>query len=260
MCAASAPAPVGYGFRVPLVAAAVCPHPPLLVPQVAAGAAEELAGLRKACDAAVDGLAAAQPDRLVVVGADSHTREFRPPYRASLAPWGVALDVVPPPLAPDAPTLPLSLLIGVWLLSRRGLLDRFPLRLQAVRGDATATECAELAASVTAGPGRVALLCMGDGAARHGEKAPGYADPRAEGFDAAVARALADADAAALAAIDAKLADELMAAGRAPWQMLAAAATATATATAAAVGRCWRGELRYAAHPYGVGYFVASWD
>ena len=36
-----------------LVAAAVCPHPPLLVPGVGAGASGELDGLRVACDAAV---------------------------------------------------------------------------------------------------------------------------------------------------------------------------------------------------------------
>jgi hypothetical protein len=241
---------IGYGFRVPLVAAAVCPHPPLLVPQVASGAAEELAGVREACDTAVDALAAAQPDRLVVVGTDSNTREFRPPYRASLAPWGVALDVVAPPPGVDAPALPLSLLVGAWLLRRRGSLHRWPVRMQAVRGDATAGECARVAGELTAAPGRVAMLCMGDGAARHGEKAPGYADPRAEAFDAEVARALADGDPAALRALDAGLAGELMAAGRAAWQVLAAAAG----------DRRWRAELRYADHPYGVGYLVASWS
>jgi hypothetical protein len=47
-----------------LLAAAVCPHPPLLVPEVAAGAAHELDDLRAACRAAVASL----PGDVVVVG------------------------------------------------------------------------------------------------------------------------------------------------------------------------------------------------
>ncbi|OSC55333.1 hypothetical protein B5180_40185, partial [Streptomyces sp. BF-3] len=48
-----------------LVAAAVCPCPPLLVPEVAAGAAPELDAARDACLDAVGVLAAARPDLLV---------------------------------------------------------------------------------------------------------------------------------------------------------------------------------------------------
>src|SRR5690606_23884604 len=51
-----------------LVAAAVCPCPPLLVPEVAAGAAAELDTARAACRDALGVLAAARPDLLVVVG------------------------------------------------------------------------------------------------------------------------------------------------------------------------------------------------
>ncbi len=51
-----------------LVAAAVCPCPPLLVPEVAAGAAPELDPARAACLDAVGVLAASRPDLLVVVG------------------------------------------------------------------------------------------------------------------------------------------------------------------------------------------------
>lgn len=38
---------------MPVVCVAVCPHPPLLIPEVAAGAAPELDDLRAACDVAV---------------------------------------------------------------------------------------------------------------------------------------------------------------------------------------------------------------
>jgi hypothetical protein len=91
---------------------------------------------------------------------------------------------------------------------------------------------------------------MGDGSARRGVTAPGYADERAEPFDATVAEALAKGDSDALLALDPALATDLMVAGRAPWQVLAGAAA----------GRAWRGDLRHADAPYGVAYFVASWE
>ncbi|CAM5593828.1 Catalytic LigB subunit of aromatic ring-opening dioxygenase OS=Streptomyces gougerotii OX=53448 GN=GCM10010227_21760 PE=4 SV=1 [Streptomyces diastaticus subsp. diastaticus] len=81
-------------------------------------------------------------------------------------------------------------------------------------------------------------------------KAPGYLDERAAPFDEAVAKALGTADTTALAALDPALAEEVGAAGRAPWQVLAGAA-AEAGLT---------GELLHDEAPYGVGYFVAAWS
>ncbi len=109
---------------------------------------------------------------------------------------------------------------------------------------------AALAAECAADPEPVGLLVVGDGAATHTEKAPGYLDERAGPFDAAVAAALRDADTGALAALDAGLGTALMAVGRAPWQVLAGAAAAS--------GR-WRGELLHSSVPYGVAYHVAVW-
>jgi aromatic ring-opening dioxygenase LigB subunit len=108
---------------------------------------------------------------------------------------------------------------------------------------------ARLAAGSASAPGPVALLVVGDGANTHGEKSPGYLDRRAEPFDAAVAAALGDADPAGLLALDAGLAGELNAVGRAPWQVLAGASE----------GGRWRGELAYSGAPFGVGYHVALW-
>jgi hypothetical protein len=51
-----------------LVAAAVCPHTPLLVPALAGAAQTELYDLRSACHAAVAALRDTGPDLLVVVG------------------------------------------------------------------------------------------------------------------------------------------------------------------------------------------------
>ena len=72
---------------MPLVAAAVCPHPPLIVPRLAAGAAPELDPMRAACAAAVDALRGAGAERLVVVGGADRTGWLEPPYGGTFAPW-----------------------------------------------------------------------------------------------------------------------------------------------------------------------------
>lgn len=77
-----------------LVAAAVCPAPPLLVPEVAAGAAAELDAARTACSDALAVLAASRPDLLVVVGpADDDHRGPYPRARGSFHGFGVAARV-----------------------------------------------------------------------------------------------------------------------------------------------------------------------
>lgn len=214
-----------------LVAAAVLPHPPLLVPQLGTGADEAVEDLRARCHQAVSAVMAVDHDALYVVGADLG------PRATSFAPWGAAVAVdVPEPL-------PLPLLVGAWLTA--GIARSFV----AVATDLDAEECAQLGADLAASAARVALLVMGDGAARHTEKAPGYLDPRSVPFDAAVHDALRTGDLAALLALDADLADELLVAGRSPWQVLAGAA-----GDAPADNRD-----AHLATPYGVGYHVATW-
>lgn len=216
-----------------MLAAVVCPHPPLLVPEVAAGAAGELDDLRAACDAALRAGLATGPERVVVVGSGPATREWPADAAGALPNLG---------LPGPAGELPLSLTIGRWLLERVGWDG--PMVLQAVDATATADDCAALAAGASS-----MLLVMGDGSARRSVAAPGHFDERAEGFDAAVAAALAAADPDALLKLDVDLAVELLAAGRPAWQVLAGAAA----------GRPWGGTLHYDAAPYGVGYLVASW-
>jgi hypothetical protein len=92
---------------------------------------------------------------------------------------------------------------------------------------------------------------MGDGSACHGPKSPGYDDPRAATFDADVTAALASCDTETLLALDIGLATDLLAAGRAPWQVLAGAVDAS--------GGDWTGSVTYADAPYGVQYTVATW-
>jgi hypothetical protein len=216
---------------VALVAAAVCPHPPLIVPELASGAAAEMDDVRDRCHSVVARLAAARPDLLVVVGVDLG------PRATSFAPWGVDVPVdVPEPL-------PLPLLVGAWLT--RGHVRSFA----GLSPELDAGECAALGAELADAADRVALLVMGDGSARHSQKAPGYLDPRAASYDVEIADALGSADSAALLALDVAEADSLLVAGRAPWQVLAGAAAGTVMTA----------EQAFFTAPYGVGYHVVTW-
>ncbi|MFB7090360.1 class III extradiol dioxygenase subunit B-like domain-containing protein [Streptomyces sp. NPDC056296] len=241
-----------------LVAAAVCPCPPLLVPEVAAGAAPELDAARAACTDALGVLAAARPDRLVVVGpADGTGPEVYPQgTRGSFRGFGVDLDVRLGPHHRTEPEpegagreLPYGLAVGAWLLGRTGWADA-PVEGIGVGKALPADRCAALGRDVAARAGRIALLVLGDASACRTLKAPGYLDERAAPFDAAVGRALGAADVAALAALDVALARELKVSGRAPWQVLAGAAEDSALA----------GALLYEDAPYGVGYVAATWS
>jgi hypothetical protein len=233
---------------VPLVAAAVCPHPPLIVPAIASGAAAELDDLRTACDRALDVLWRSAARRVVVVGGQDRTRRHDYPFAGSFAPWGVPIDVR---LGSGVPvtTLPLSLLVGAWLIGRGPPAESTAWDMWGIGRAAAPADCARLLAGDPFPETPWALLVMGDGSACHGPKAPGYADPRANPYDRGVAAALAGADVEALLALDPALSAELLVAGRAPWQVLAGAAS----------GRRWQGSLLYDAAPYGVGYFVATW-
>ncbi|MFG3660366.1 class III extradiol dioxygenase subunit B-like domain-containing protein [Streptomyces sp. NPDC047706] len=256
-----------------LVAAAVCPCPPLLVPEVAAGAAPELDAARAACTDALGVLSAARPDRLIVVGPtrEGETGAYPQGTRGSFRGFGVdvgvrlggetaaevteAAEVRGPAVASgtsDADVraaLPPSLAVAAWLLERTGWAGA-PIEGLAVGEPLAPERCTELGRDIAARAERVALLVMGDASACRSLKAPGYVDERAEPFDAAAGRALGSADLAALEALDVELARQLMVSGRAPWQVLAAAAA----------GAGLGAELLYEDAPYGVGYVVASWS
>jgi hypothetical protein len=239
----------------------------MLVPEVAAGAAAELADLRAACDAAVGRLRAVGPDVLVLVGTGAETAWQAPDEYGSLRPWGYPMDVVLG--GRGRAGLPLSLTIGAWLLSREpgGAAPVAPAAVVAagvvaagvvpatvvaatVGADEKPAACAAFGREVAARGARVALLALGDGSAVRAARAREHADPRAEPYDAAVVRALGTADLDALLALDPAEAAELMAAGRPAWQVLAGAAAGTA----------WQAELLYDHAPYGVSYTVASWS
>jgi hypothetical protein len=98
-------------------------------------------------------------------------------------------------------------------------------------------------------PGPVGVLAMADGSARRSVRAPGYLDPAAEPFDAAVSAALAAGDAAALAGLDTAEGERLLAAGVPTWRAVGTALS----------GRSVLARLHHDAAPFGVGYLVADW-
>jgi hypothetical protein len=217
----------------------------MLVPELAAGAAAELDGLRAACDAAVATLMAADAGLLVVVGDAPEVGPFPRDAWGSLVPYGVNIAVG----IPAGPaSLPLSLTIGRWLIDRQEPAPADPL-LFGVSAFADAPRCQSLGAALAERAPRVAMLVMGDASARRSLKGPGYLDERAAPYDDAVARALSGTDTAALLALDPALSAELLVAGRAAWQVLAGAAE----------GGSWSGAVTFDEAPYGVTYLVATW-
>jgi hypothetical protein len=106
-----------------LIAGAVCPHPPLLIPAaLGAAASDPPAELRKVADAAalaVSGLTGARPDLIVVVGGGAAEREYGADASGGLHAFGVGVTV-----GPGEPVLPLSLTVGRWLLEHAGILAR----------------------------------------------------------------------------------------------------------------------------------------
>ena len=246
------------------------PHPPILVPELAAGASGDLDELREACSEAVSRLVTSGAELVCVVGGAERTQWYHESASGSLAQYGVPMTVtlgsgpVNPgaALGPSHPAgtgaepaeLPLSLTIGAWLLIGCPL----PRVGVGVGPDTDDEQCRVIAARAAdprppvrlADPGtRVGLLVMGDGSACRSVRAPGYLDPRAASFDRAVARALGAGDAAGLSGLDPTLGRDLLAAGVPAWRV----------AGRAAAGLPITAELLYEAAPFGVGYLVASW-
>lgn len=245
---------------------AVVPTPPLLVPELVAGALDETAAVRHACLQVVDTLAQYSRRWLAVGTTDDPVGSVQSPDQEGDGTIRVGPDAVgtfrgfgvdvPVRLSAHAegepdPGLPLAALVAGWL-RERGPVDEVSVRLVPV--DATTETCraigARLAEEFAGEP--VGLLVLGDGSRCHGPRAPGRPDDRAPGFDEAVRAALSAADPAALLDLDPGLARELGADGRAAWQVLAGLAMATGTA--------WRSTAGELLVPFGVGYHVAVWD
>jgi hypothetical protein len=230
-----------------IVAAAFLPNPPLLVPAVASGASTELETLREACHAALRRVDAQGAARLALIGSGDSSAMHSPLARGSLSSYGVSLDVhLGSPACGGALELPLSLTVGAWLLAD-ALGPSTGAVGFSVGPDFTTSRAAVELLALAESEG-VGLVVMGDGSARRSTTAPGYLDPRAAPFDAAVEAALRDGEVEALAALDEKLGAELLAFGVPAWR-----------AAAGVLVGDYDAELLYAAAPYGVGYFAATW-
>jgi hypothetical protein len=236
-----------------IVAAALCPCPPLLAAELT-GQADILPELRAACATAVARLLAAGADVVAVVGPAETTGTWDPAGELSLAAYAPALGAPAlgaPALRATAPPLPLALGIGALLLGHARYAG--PRALWGVAADEPAAGCLALGREIAASAPRVALLAMGDGSARRSAAAPGYLDERAAPFDEAVERAVRDGDLAALGSLDPVLGAELLAVGRPAWQVLAGALLAEPVAD----GRL-RTQVLYSDAPLGVAYLVAT--
>jgi len=87
------------GRLMAITAAALVPHPPLLVPELGRGASPDLDQLRSACRLAVS-MILDNVDALLVVGPAASWGEAEPGAIGSLAPYGVAVTTRFPILAP----------------------------------------------------------------------------------------------------------------------------------------------------------------
>ena len=232
-----------------IIAAAVCPAAPLLVRELT-GMDPVVPDLRAACLAAAAELGATAPDVIAVAGVADHaatwnagwaldTAVFAPGAQRQASPW-------PPAGRTPAPELPPSLGIGGWLLDQAGC-DAGRI-LRSVASDESPQSCADIGAALATAGERVALLVMADGSASRTRKAPGHLDERSAGFDSSVEDAIRSGHLDALLSIDAALARELMATGRAAWQVLAGALR----------GRKVTSDVLYSDDPFGVAYTVAS--
>jgi len=251
---------------MPAVRAALLPHPPLLVPDLAGGAAVELDPLRSACWQALRSVLTAS--RAVVVLGDGPVWGLaRPGAFGSFAPYGADLRAAFPggPLPLDLcglpeparlGELPLSLAVAAWLLGSLDTVDPSPAAefhlagatIPSALGPGAAVAVGRELARAASRSGPVGVVAMGDLSARRSAEAPGAFHPAAAGFDATVARAAAAGDLPALAALDPGLAGELMVAGRAVLQALAGAMDGAGEL---------HGRVLYDDAPYGVGYVVA---
>jgi aromatic ring-opening dioxygenase LigB subunit len=229
-----------------IVRAAVVPHPPLLVPELVAGADSDVTAVRAACLSVATRLTSAAT-RWIAVGAGPGG-VLGSDAVGTFAGFGVDVVVRMSDAAPGEPdpAMVLPALVTAWLRERAGAEE---VTMHLVPPDLSPEDCYALGERLAEDPDPVGLLIAGDGSHRHGDRAPGRPDDRAGPFDDAVHEALSNADAKALQALDAHLAEELGAAGRAPWQVLAGAM---------GQGR-WTADAQLLV-PFGVAYHLAVLD
>ena len=224
-----------------LSAIAIIPSAPVMVPELASGAADELADLRQAVFAA----AGALPPNWIAVGVGPTDTVLGPGSTGTFAGYGVDLHAT---LSPDAgaPTeLPLCALIAGWVRSQAAPAARAEVRVYAAEHDVDAAEARgrRLRAEIDEAADPIGVLVVADGAHTLTQPAPGGYDPDSIPVQAALDDALAAGDAAVLTGLP----DAIV--GRVAYQVLAGLAPSPKSAK----------EL-YRGAPYGVGYYAGVWQ
>jgi hypothetical protein len=226
-----------------LSAIAIIPSAPVMVPELAASAAEELAGLRQAVFAA----AASLPPRWIAVGVGAADDVLEPDRAGTFAGYGVDRRVTLSPGTGDPVTeLPLCALIAGWVRGQAKPEARVQVRAYAADHDVgeALAHGRRLRAEIDEAVDPVGVLVVADGAHTLTPPAPGGYEPDSIPAQAALDDALAAGDAAELT----RLPDTVV--GRVAYQVLAGL---TEPAPRSAT------EL-YRGAPYGVGYFVGVWQ
>ncbi len=225
------------------LAAAFCPQPPLLHPEVLGTAGQDMGeSLLVACSEALDRILTTDPASILVLGSAATDEEYGPGDSGDLFGYGVPIRLgFDGPPAPRTARLPLPHTLGAWLLDTAGFTGQ---RL----GLSAGTKSPRLAAA-RVDEQRWAMLVMGDGSARRTEKSPGWYDADAVAIDDAVIEARSGGDGNGLVRLDRAVGERVLAAGLPAWH----------TAGEILADTPMTAQLHYADVPFGVCYVVASW-
>jgi hypothetical protein len=226
-----------------LSAIAIVPSAPVMIPKLAAKAAEELADLRQAVLAAAGSL----PSRWIAVGVGGVDAVLAPDVAGTFAGYGVDVRVTLSPGSSQAVTeLPLCALIAGWIRAEVNPGAQVEVRVYAAHHDVDAAVLhgRRLRAEIDEAVDSIGVLVVADGAHTLTPPAPGGYDPDSVPVQAALDDALAAGDAAALTGLP----DTIV--GRVAFQVLAGLTES---------GPRSAKEL-YRGAPYGVGYFAGVWQ
>jgi hypothetical protein len=224
-----------------LSAIAIIPSAPVMVPELAADAANDLADLREAVVTA----AASLPPRWIAIGVGGADAVLGPDSVGTFAGYGVDLRVMLSPDASGGPAeLPLCALVAGWVRGTANPDARAEVLVYAAdhSADAASARGRRLRAEIDAAADPIGVLVVADGAHTLTPPAPGGYDPDSIPVQAALDDALAAGDAAALT----RLPDTIV--GRVAYQALAGLVEPRSAK-----------EL-YRGAPYGVGYFAGVWQ
>ncbi|BBX44202.1 hypothetical protein GCM10009641_66980 [Mycobacterium cookii] len=225
-----------------LSAIAIIPSAPVLVPELAGTAADEVAELRAAMIAA----ASALPPRWIAVGVGDADGVIGPQAVGTFAGFGVDVPVRLSPKSVEPVDMPLCGLMAGWIRAQAQPHAQAQVRVYAAHHDAqTAIALGrQLRGDLDQSDEPIGVLIVADGANTLTPAAPGGYQPDDIEVQRAVDDALACGDVAALSALPEQVG------GRVAFGVLAGLADPVPRSAK---------ELHRAA-PYGVGYFTGIWQ